>query len=142
VRFVYAVAPHHPLAQATEPLTDELVRPHRAVAVADTVSRGRGVTIGLLGGQDVFTVATMQDKLDAHLRGLGCGSVPECMAGPFIDAGRLVVKATQRPPRSVRVNYAWRTGNSATQGKALQWWLEQLKSPTTRTALLERHRGV
>jgi DNA-binding transcriptional LysR family regulator len=142
VRFVYAVAPHHPLVTAPEPLTDELMRAHRAVAVADTISRGRGVTIGLLGGQDVFTVATMHDKLDAQLRGLGCGSVPVCMAGPFIDAGRLVVKATQGPPRSVRVNYAWRTVNTATQGRALQWWLTQLESPTTRIALLERHRGV
>jgi DNA-binding transcriptional LysR family regulator len=40
VRFVYAVAPHHPLAAAPEPLTDEIVRLHRAVAVADTISRG------------------------------------------------------------------------------------------------------
>jgi DNA-binding transcriptional LysR family regulator len=142
VRFVYAVAPHHPLAVAPEPLTDEQMRAHRAVAVADTISRGRGVTIGLLGGQDVFTVATMHDKLDAQLRGLGCGSVPECMAGPFIDAGRLVVKVTQRPPRSVAVNYAWRTAHSSTQGRALQWWLAQLASATTRSALLERHRGV
>jgi DNA-binding transcriptional LysR family regulator len=141
VRFIYAVAPHHALANAPEPLSDEAVRGHRAVAVADTISRGRGVTIGLLGGQDVFTVATMQDKLDAQLRGLGCGSVPECMAGPHIDTGRLVVKATQRPPRLVRVNYAWRsTGDK--QGRALQWWLKQLESPTTRRALLERHRGV
>ena len=142
VRFVYAVAPHHPLAKATEPLSDEQMRAHRAVAVADTISRGRGVTIGLLGGQDVFTVATMQDKLDAHLRGLGCGSVPECMAGPYIDVGRLVVKTTQRPAREIRVNYAWRTGPASTRGRALQWWLAQLESPTTRTALLERHRGV
>jgi DNA-binding transcriptional LysR family regulator len=142
VRFVYAVAPHHPLAKAPEPLTDELLRAHRAVAVADTISRGRGVTIGLLGGQDVFTVATMQDKLDAHLRGLGCGSVPECMAGPFIDSGRLVAKTTQRPARVIRVNYAWRTANTTTQGRALQWWLSQLESTTTRAALLERHRGV
>ena len=142
VRFVYAVAPHHPLAQAPEPLTDELMRAHRAVAVADTISRGRGVTIGLLGGQDVFTVATMHDKLDAQLRGLGCGSVPECLAGAYIDTGRLVVKTTHHPARSVRVNYAWRTGHTATQGRALQWWLAQLESPTTRTALLERHRGV
>ena len=67
VKFVYAVAPHHPLANAPEPMSDEAVRSHRAVAVADTISRGRGVTIGLLGGQDVFTVATMQDKLDAQL---------------------------------------------------------------------------
>jgi len=142
VRFVYAVAPHHPLANAPEPLTDEHMRAHRAVAVADTVSRGHGVTIGLLGGQDVFTVATMHDKLDAHLRGLGCGSVPECMAGPYIEAGRLVVKTTQGPARSVRVNYAWRTAPSGSQGKALQWWLAQLESATTRAALLERHRGV
>jgi DNA-binding transcriptional LysR family regulator len=142
VRFVYAVAPHHPLAKAPEPLSDEAIRAHRAVAVADTISRGRGVTIGLLGGQDVFTVATTQDKLDAHLRGLGCGSVPECMAGPYIDVGRLVVKTTQRPLRLIRVNYAWRTGPSSTHGRALQWWLAQLESPTTRTALLERHRGV
>lgn len=141
VKFVYAVAPHHPLANAPEPLSDEAVRGHRAVAVADTISRGRGVTIGLLGGQDVFTVATMQDKLDAQLRGLGCGQLPECMAGPHIDTGRLVVKATQHPPRLVRVNYAWRTAGEK-QGRALQWWLKQLESPTTRSALLERHRGV
>jgi DNA-binding transcriptional LysR family regulator len=141
VHFVYAVAPHHPLANAAEPLSDELLRQHRAVAVADTVSRGRGVSIGLLGGQDVFTVATMQDKLDAHLHGMGCGSVPQCMAGPYIDSGRLVVKTTQRAARTVRVDYAWRT-TSTSQGRALQWWLQQLESPTTRSALLERHRGV
>src|SRR3990167_3889338 len=75
VSFVYAVAPHHPLANAPEPLKDELVRQHRAVAVADTITRGGGLTFGLLGGQDVFTVATMQDKLDAQLRGLGSGFV-------------------------------------------------------------------
>jgi len=141
VHFVYAVAPNHPLANAPEPLSDDLLRQHRAVAVADTVSRGRGVSIGLLGGQDVFTVATMQDKLDAHLRGMGCGSVPRSMAGPYIDSGRLVVKTTQREARTVRVNYAWRT-TSTSQGRALQWWLQQLESPTTRSALLERHRGV
>ncbi|MDD2926158.1 LysR family transcriptional regulator [Rhodoferax sp.] len=141
VRFVYAVAPHHPLANAPEPLTDEMTRVHRAVAVADTISRGRGVTFGLLGGQDVFTVATMQDKLDAHLRGLGCGSLPESMARDYIDAGRLVVKTTVRPNRAVNVIYAWRT-NQTSQGRALHWWLNTLESPATRAALLERHRGV
>jgi len=141
VRFVYAVAPHHPLAAAAEPLSDERMRAHRAVAVADTISRGRGVTIGLLGGQDVFTVATMQAKLDAHLRGMGCGSVPECMARDYIDTGRLVVKATVRPARIVSVNYAWRQRGNTTQGRALQWWLNALQSPATRSALLERHRG-
>ncbi|MBA3059302.1 MAG: LysR family transcriptional regulator [Gammaproteobacteria bacterium] len=142
VSFVYAMAPHHPLTQAPEPLKDELVRQHRAVAVADTISRGGGMTIGLLGGQDVFTVATMQDKLDAQLRGLGSGFVPQCMARAFIETGRLVVKKMERPQALIRVNYAWRRGAKSTPGRALQWWLEQLESPTTRMALLERHRGV
>jgi len=142
VRFVYAVAPHHPLAKAAEPLTDEQLRQHRAIAVADSISRGRGVTIGLLGGQDVFTVASMQAKLDAHLRGLGCGSLPESMAQPYIDAGRLVVKSTTSPERRVRVGYAWHQVGRTRPARALQWWLDALKSPTTRHALLQRDRGV
>lgn len=142
VSFVYAMAPHHPLAKAPEPLKDELVRQHRAVAVADTIGRGGGITIGLLGGQDVFTVATMQDKLDAQLRGLGSGFVPQCMARAFIETGRLVVKKMERQQALIRVNYAWRRVAKSPPGRALQWWLEQLESPTTRMALLERHRGV
>ena len=142
VSFVYAVAPHHPLATAAEPLSDELIRQHRAVAVADTIARGNGLTFGLLGGQDVFTVATMQAKLDAQLRGLGGGFVPESMAHNFIETGRLVAKKVARPERIVRVNYAWRNVTKAGPGRALSWWLNQLTSPATRAALLERHRGV
>ena len=142
LKFVYAVAPHHPLANSPEPLKDELILRHRAVAVADTVQRGNGLTFGLLSGQDVLTVASMQDKLDAQLRGLGGGFVPESMARVFIETGRLVVKRVERPERLVRVGYAWRGATKAGQGRALQWWLQQLESPTTRTALLERHWGV
>lgn len=142
VRFVYAVAPHHPLANTTVPLNDEVLRQHRAVAVADTITRGGGVSVGLLGGQDVFTVATMQAKLDAQLRGLGGGFVPESMARNDIETGRLVVKPTERAQRLVRVHYAWRPASPTGLGRALQWWLTQLDSPATRTALLERHRGV
>jgi hypothetical protein len=42
----------------------------------------------------------------------------------------------------VRVNYAWRSAARTTPGRALAWWLSQLESPATRTALLEQHRGV
>ena len=142
VRFVYAVAPHHPLAAAPEPLKDELVRQYRAVAVADTISRGNGMTIGLLGGQDVFTVANMQAKLEAQLRGMGSGFVPECMARVYIETGELVVKKMERARLVVRINYAWRSTPKVGPGRALAWWLQQLESPATRLALLERHRGV
>lgn len=140
--FVYAVAPHHPLAAAAEPLTDDVLRAHRAVAVADSVQRGGGVTIGLLGGQDVFTVPGMPAKLQAQLRGLGAGFLPESLARPHIDTGRLVAKEVARPTRLVRVSYAWRNAGDEKRGRALQWWLAQLRSPATRKALLEGQHGL
>jgi len=142
IHFVYAIAPHHALAQAREPLTDDIVCQHRAVAVADSVQRGGGVTVGLLPGQDVFTVATMQAKLEAQLRGLGGGFVPECMARAYIESGRLVVKQMERPQRLARMHYAWRGADRSRQGRALQWWLKQLEAPATRLALLARQPGV
>jgi molybdate transport repressor ModE-like protein len=138
VEFVYAVAPHHPLAAVPEPLADELMQKHRAVAVADSVQRGVALTRGLLPGQDVLTVTTMRQKLDAQLRGLGAGFLPEPMARPFIESGRLVVKRIQRPLRMVRFSYGWRA--NAMSGRALAWWLQQLQSPATRKALLQEHR--
>jgi DNA-binding transcriptional LysR family regulator len=139
MQFVFAMAPHHPLAAVKGPLKDDLLQKHRAVAVADSVQRGTAVTLGLLAGQDVLTVPTMRAKLDALLRGLGAGFVPEPMARPFVEAGRLAVKEVQRTSRLVRLSYAWRS--SATPGRALQWWLAQLESPATRRALLEQHRA-
>jgi DNA-binding transcriptional LysR family regulator len=138
--FVYAVAPHHPLANAPEPLSDDVIQKHRAVAVADSIQRGMGQTYGLLSGQDVFTVPTMQAKLDAQLRGLGGGNLPRCMADSYISTGRLVVKKTERPQRTVPLHYAWRLAKTVNQGRALQWWLGQLESETTRDALIAEHR--
>lgn len=138
LHFVYAVAPHHPLAQAAEPVPDAELLRHRAVVVADSVRQGSGVTSGLLGGQDVFTVPGMPEKLDAQLRGLGGGFLPEYLARPHIDAGRLVEKQMQRATRMVPMRYAWRCATPSAEGRALQWWLQQLGKPATRTALLER----
>ena len=136
--FVFAVAPHHPLARAKEPISDELRQKHRAIAVADSVQRSAAMTVGLLAGQDVLTVPSMIAKLDAQLRGLGVGFVPEPLARPHLDRGTLVAKQVERSPRVARMSYSWRT--SPPPGRALQWWLQQLESPPTRRALLHRHR--
>jgi DNA-binding transcriptional LysR family regulator len=143
VAFVYAVAPHHPLARAAEPISEAELVKHRAVAVADSAQRLTPVTVGLGDGQPVLTVATLQQKLDAQLRGLGCGFLPEPMARPYLQTGRLIQKQVERAGRSPHLCVGWRTA-SGTQGAralglALQWWLGQLRSPTTQKALLEAH---
>ena len=143
VGFVFVTAPHHPLAAVDGALTDAQLVHHRAVALADTAQRLAPVTVNLLPGQDVLTVGSMQMKLDALLRGLGCGFVPEPMARPHLEAGRLVRKETQRGSPPARLHYAWRGERGALgRGRALQWWLTQLESPTTRRALLDRHAAV
>nr|WP_315207385.1 LysR family transcriptional regulator [uncultured Albidiferax sp.] len=141
MHFIFAVAPHHPLASQPEPLADSLIQQYRAVAVADSTQRGNALTFGLLGGQDVLTVPSMRAKLEAQLRGLGCGFLPEGLARPYLETGRLVGRAVERPSRVIHLNYAWRAEASGTHGRALQWWLQQLKSPATRAALLERQQS-
>jgi DNA-binding transcriptional LysR family regulator len=145
--FVFAVAPHHPLALAEAPITDEVLLSHRAVAVADSAQRMSPMTVNLLPGQDVLTVASMQAKIEAQLRCLGCGFVPEPLVREHLRAGRLVSPPVARRSAPIRFGYAWRTAATpqpkrAPQGLALNWFLEQLKSPPTRRALLERHLGL
>ena len=141
--FVFCVAPHHPLALLQGPLEDAQLVHHRAVAVADTAQRMTPITVNLLPGQDVLTVPSMRSKMEALLRGLGCGFVPEPFARAQIEAGRLVHKETARASPLARLHYAWRAERSALGlGRALQWWLAQLESPVTRLALLERHAGL
>ncbi len=140
IEFVFAVAPHHPLAAAERAISDEERQRYRAVAVADTTQRGRGVSHNIGPGQDVLTVPSMQHKLEAQLRGLGAGFLPLPLAQPFIAAGRLVIKEVQSPSRQIRMHYAWRQPrNAGSQGRALRWWLDRLQHPTTQHALLHHH---
>ncbi|MDM0001300.1 LysR family transcriptional regulator [Variovorax sp. J22P240] len=139
--FVYAVAPHHPLARMEEPLSDEVLRQYRAVAAADSSRAGPSMTVNLVGGQDVLTVPTMQAKLAAQLHGLGGGFLPEPMARPYIEAGHLVERRTERVPPVATMHCAWRVRTAGQPGRGMQWWLEQFEHEGTRRALLERHRG-
>lgn len=124
VEFVFVVAPHHPLAGEPEPLTNDLIRRHRAVAAADT-SRGLPPrTVGLLPGQNVLTVPDLHIKREAQKKGLGIGYLPRHLIAGDIAAGDLIVKATEDGVSTRHMlYYAWRTRH---QGKALAWFKEQL----------------
>jgi DNA-binding transcriptional LysR family regulator len=147
VDFVFVMAPHHPLAGRDEPLTDAELLHHRAIAVADSAQRVSPITVNLLPGQDVLTVPTMQMKIDALLRCLGCGFVPEPMVRDHLALGHLVQREVRRARRETTLAYAWRSAavgqpRQAPRGLALQWWLQQLESPATRQALLSLPSGL
>jgi DNA-binding transcriptional LysR family regulator len=141
--FVFAVAPHHPLAAAREPVSQALLAQHRGVAVSDSAQRLSPVTVNLQPGQDVLTVSSMQAKIEALMMGLGAGFVPEIQAREHVAAGRLVVKKVQRDRMGALLLYGWRSAavpqpRKPPQGLALQWWLQQLDSETTRRALVSQ----
>lgn len=141
MEFAFCVAPHHPLAEAPEPLAAAQIAEHRIITVADSARQMQPITIGVLPGQDVLTLPSLASKVEGLLRGLGCGSVPVSMVRRHIEAGRLVHKATYEGLRSGTMYYAWRdTGHAP--GKALAWWLEKLRNDTTCKALVEQHEGL
>lgn len=136
IKFIFVVAPHHPLAQHSQPIPDHVIVQHRVIAVADTAQKGAGISIGLLKGQEVLTVPNLKMKLEAQILGMGVGSLPEHLAREAIENGRLVELKVQRAERFAVTHYAWRTNGQAEQGRALKWWLEQLSHSATSNAIL------
>lgn len=126
VPFLFAVSPRHPLANAPEPLSEADIGRHRIIAVGDT-SRNLPVrSHGVLAGQDMLVVPRMRDKLQAQLRGLGCGWLPRSWAQAHLESGQLIEKMTQEAREPVSFQLAWR---SCAQGKALTWWMDKLSDP-------------
>jgi DNA-binding transcriptional LysR family regulator len=131
--FVFAVAPAHPLAALPEPLNQEQILAHRAVAIGDSSRNLPPRSIGLLTGQDVLTVPDLESKVAAQAAGLGCGYLPTHAAAPLIKAKRLVVKAVEEVTPVGNLYYAWR---SQDKGKALRWFLKRLEHQEVRASLL------
>jgi DNA-binding transcriptional LysR family regulator len=135
VEFVFAIAPTHPLASLPEPLPLAQLRRHRQVVVGDTSQRLAPRTSGLLDAPDTLTVPSMQAKFEAQIAGLGVGYLPAHLARSAIENGRLIVKSVEGGPGTAAptgLHFAWRTD---ARGKALNWWLAELRRPGPRAAL-------
>jgi len=124
VAFVFAVAPDHPLAGEPQPIKLAAIRRHRVVAVADSSRAAPARSSGVTGAVDVLTVASLQAKLSAQLRGLGVGFLPANMAAEAIAQGRLVPLRVAAPKPRVALSVAWRAQGA---GPATLWFVERLQ---------------
>lgn len=124
--FVFAVAPHHPLASLPEPLSSSDIVQYRVVAAADSSRNLPPRTSGILSGQDVLTVPDMHTKLQAHINGIAVGYLPRRMAEHAEEQGQLVIKQVAEPKPVGPCFIAWRQQRPAEMGKAMQWLLKQL----------------
>jgi DNA-binding transcriptional LysR family regulator len=97
---------------------------HRAVVVADTSRRVDVRGYGVLGGQPSLAVPSMQAKIRAQCEGLGVGWLPRERVAGLLASGALVEKRMADPREPNLLYVAWRGDH---QGRALDWWLAQLK---------------
>ncbi|MGO4469944.1 LysR substrate-binding domain-containing protein, partial [Pseudoduganella sp. RAF53_2] len=118
LKWVFCVAPHHPLAAEAGPLGREQLQYHRAVVMADSSRQSAARTVGVLMGQDSLTVPTMQAKFDYQIGGLGFGFLPQQCARAAILAGLLVEKQVEEPKPDETFYLAWRTNET---GAGLEW---------------------
>ena len=124
--FVFAVAPHHPLARLEEPLQNQDIVQFRSVSAADSSRNLAPRTSGILTGQDVLTVANMDAKVQAQAKGLGVGYMPQYLAEEQVLLGNLVIKQVAEPKPDAMMYLAWRTKEKTT-GKAQQWLVKHLE---------------
>lgn len=133
VEMVFVAAPFHPITREKLPLTAEAIQRHRAVSIADTSRLLPPRTVGLLSGQDVLTVPSLEAKAAAHIAGLGVGFLPRWIAERESAAGRLRILAVdaERAPHEMVI--AWRPGQ---EGKALKWFVKRIEDPLVAAELL------
>lgn len=135
LEWVFAISPRHPLAKTKGPLDREMILRHRAIVVADSARRTADIRgYGVQSGQATLAVPSMRAKAHAHCEALGIGWLPKARVSSLIVKGELVVKETveQREPNTLYA--AWR-GNQ--EGRALKWWVEQLKQPKLAKRLVQ-----
>ena len=143
--FVFCVAPHHPLAAAAEPLTDARARCTTAPSRWPTRR-----SAWRPHDREPAARAGRAHRADHAGQARGAAARPGLRLRARADGARRTWRPAgwcarrRRAARASRtLHYAWRADarRDGRSGRALQWWLAQLESPTTRRALLERHAG-
>ncbi|QCP54735.1 LysR family transcriptional regulator [Trinickia violacea] len=134
IEWVFAVSSRHPLAGVDGPLVREQIAQHRAVAVADSARVSGARAYGMLGGQAALAVPSMHAKIVAQRDGLGVGWLPRHRVAALLKRGDLVEKRTADPREPNVLYVGWRGDR---EGRALQWWLEQLRQPRLAKRLVQ-----
>ncbi|RQS14850.1 LysR family transcriptional regulator [Burkholderia sp. Bp8998] len=126
LRYVFAVAPHHPLATMQEPLELDTVARYRC-AVVDGPSRESLLRASAFHPpQPYLAVPTLAIKLAAQCEGLAVGMLPANIAARAIDDGRLVTRRVTGMRETTPCYLAWRDGEA---GRAMQWWRDKFNHP-------------
>lgn len=136
IEFAFAVAPDHPLASASEPLTETDIASYPAAVAADTSRSLPPGNAGIFRRQRTLTVSNIDQKIEVQEAGLGVGWLPAPRIRQSLDRGSLVLKEVQEPRAPIGIHLA---RHSEDRGKALMWFWQRLENDTSIRSWLERN---
>ena len=103
IRWVFAIAPTHPLAFAPEPISESQLRLYPNIMVEDTAHTINKKVGWLLHGQEAILVPDFNTKCQCQILGEGIGFLPEYMTREAVEDGLLVTRRINNP-RQDRLN--------------------------------------
>jgi len=121
--FVFAVAPHHPLAAYPDPLKREEISTHYSIVISDTSQQMAVRSSGIFPNQPIIVVPHMEAKIAAQVQGLGVGYLPRHRIESLLKKGALIERSLDHLKSKVQLKTAWRTD---TDSQILSWFLQQL----------------
>ncbi len=126
VRWVFAVAPGHPLCDEPRPLTQHQIEQHRLVVVRDSSRRYAPLSKRAFSQRPALRVPSVVEKIRAQALGLGVGFLPLTAIRSLLKAGKLVELPVAQPYEAEdegALHIVWKTDNC---GKALHWFIERI----------------
>lgn len=120
---VFVVSARHPLASASQPLTNEQLCQHQAIVVSDSARQCPPLNSNLMEEQPQIIVDDFATKVTLLRAGLGCGFLPRPIARPWLESGELIEKPVVSFREKDIAYMAWRNQND---GPAQHWWREAL----------------
>lgn len=122
IRWVFAIAPEHPLAFVPEPIAESQLRLYPNIMVEDTAHTINKKVGWLLHGQEAILVPDFNTKCQCQILGEGIGFLPEYMAREAVADGLLVTRRINNPRQDSRMLLA--TQHAAT-GQVTRWIKQQ-----------------
>ncbi|QMV16600.1 LysR substrate-binding domain-containing protein [Vibrio spartinae] len=120
---VWVAATGHYVHKRSGVFDENARQKYRIIAIADTAREQPPLSVNILQKQPRLTVTNFAAKCQALTSGLGIGTLPQQVAQPLIDAGKLqIIHGTEK--KDADIVLAWRRNK---MGEAKSWCIQYLK---------------
>lgn len=126
--WLFVVVKNHPLTTVAQPLTEQDTQAYVSIVIRDSATQSPIRSHRSLGERPMLRVASMEQKIQAQLQGLGVGFLPRHRIQHLLDSGQLVVLAIEIEAPMTQQYCAWRTTNT---GRAAQWFVDRIRKRKT-----------